>query len=134
MRNYLFGLILLAYAGTLPANQDRDFIAAREAFQSGNAKRLDEYAKRLQRHALWPYVEYFQLRMTLGSTNLETITNFLSRYEGSLVADRLRSDWLKVLGRNQQWQIFATEYPLLINNKDTELMCYYYQRYLDIKD
>ncbi|TXI19145.1 MAG: transglycosylase [Nitrosomonas sp.] len=133
MKNYLLGLILLAKIGTLSASQDSDFIAAREAFQVGNAKLLKDYANRLQRHVLKPYVEYYQLRMELGTTNLETISNFLLRHEGSLVADRLRSDWLKMLGKNRQWQFFETEYPLLVN-KDNELMCYYYQRYLDAKD
>ena len=116
MRNYLFGLILLAYVTTLSASQDSDFIAARQAFQNGNAKLLDDYAKRLKHHALWPYVEYFQLRMVLGTTNIETIANFLSRREGTLVADRLRSDWLKMLGKNKQWQLFEAEYPFLVNN------------------
>lgn len=133
MRNYLLGLILLAYVGTLSASQDSDFIAAREAFQTGNAKRLDEYAKRLNRHVLWPYVEYFQLRMELRTTDIATIRSFLARHEGRLVADRLRGDWLKILGKNQQWQLFEAEYPLLVN-KDTELMCYHYQRRLEAGD
>jgi soluble lytic murein transglycosylase len=133
VRNHLFGLIFLAYIGTLSASQDVDFIAAREAFQTGNGKRLNEYAQRLQRHALWPYVEYFQLRLELRTTGIEAIRNFLSRHEGRLVADRLRSDWLKILGKNQQWQLFDSEYLLLVN-KDTELMCYHSQRRLYAND
>jgi soluble lytic murein transglycosylase len=133
MRKHFFGFILLAYVSTLSANQDSDFLVARQAFQSGNTKLLDDHARRLKHHPLWPYVEYYQLRMVLGTTNLETITNFLSRREGTLVADRLRSDWLKILGRNQHWQLFAAEYPLVVN-KDNELLCYYYQHYLNIKD
>ncbi len=133
MRNYLLGLILLAWAGGLAANQDSEFIAARQAFQSGNGKRLDEYAPRLKRHVLWPYIEYYQLRMQLRTTDMASIRHFLSRYEGSLVGDRLRSDWLKILGKSQQWQIFDKEYPQLVNN-DTELLCYAYQRRLDNGD
>lgn len=129
MRNFLFALILLAYAGTSTANQDSDFLGAREAFQSGNAKLLDDYAKRLQRHVLWPYVEYYQLRMTLRTADSAQIRSFLARYDGDLVADRLRSDWLKVLGKNQQWPLFEAEYALLAN-KDTELLCYHYQHRL----
>ncbi len=133
IRHYLFGLILLACVGTLSANQDGDFIAARQAFQSGNAKLLDDYAHRLKRHVLWPYVEYFQLRMLLRTTDVGSIRHFISRYEGSLVADRLRADWLKILGKNQQWQLFDAEYPALVN-KDTELLCYANQRRLDTGD
>lgn len=133
MRNYLFGLILLAYVGTLSANQDSDFLAARQAFQTGDAKLLDNYAQRLHRHPLWPYVDYFQFRMVLNTTDLESIRNFLSRYEGNLVADRLRGDWLKMLGKNQQWYLFETEYPLLVN-KDNELICYSFQQRLSRQD
>lgn len=133
MRNYLLGLILLVYFGTLSASQDLDYIAAREAFQAGNAKRLDEHAAKLQRHALWPYVEYFKLRMRLQSTDIASIRYFLTRYDGALVADRLRGDWLKMLGKNQQWPLFETEYPLSVN-RDTELLCYYYQNRLNAKD
>ncbi len=124
MRNYLVGLILLAYWGTLSASQDADFLTA-EAFQSGNAKRLDESAARLQRHVLWSYVDYYQQRMLLRTTDNANIRYFLSRYDGPLVADRMRSDWLKMLGKNQQWALFDAEYPLLVN-KDNELLCYYY--------
>jgi len=133
MRKYLIGLILLAYFGTLSASQDSDFIAARQAFQTGDAKLLDEYARRLQRHALWPYIDYFQLRMVLRTTDITVIRNFISRYEGNLVADRLRGDWLRILGKNQQWQLFESEYPLLVN-KDTELNCYSYQQRLYKQD
>jgi soluble lytic murein transglycosylase len=133
MRKYLIGLILLACFGTLSANQDSDFITARQAFQSGNAKLLDDSARRLQRHALLPYVDYFQLRMVLGTTDIAAIRNFLSRYAGNLVADRLRGDWLRILGRNQQWQLFEAEYPLLVN-KNTELICYSYQQRIHTQD
>ncbi|MBS0423310.1 MAG: lytic transglycosylase domain-containing protein [Proteobacteria bacterium] len=133
MKNFLFALILLAYAGTSMANQDSDFLGAREAFQSGNAKLLDDYAARLQRHVLWPYVEYYQLRMALRITDTAQIRSFLARYDGDLVADRLRSDWLKILGKNQQWPLFEAQYALLAN-KDTELLCYHYQHRLHRRD
>jgi soluble lytic murein transglycosylase len=71
--------------------------------------------------------------MQLRTTDVATIRHFLSRYEGSLVADRLRADWLKVLGKNQQWQLFDREYPQLVSH-DNELLCYAYQRRLDDGD
>ena len=133
MRNYLFGLILLAYAGTLFAHQDSDFLAARQAFQSGDAKRLEEYAQRLQDHPLRPYVDYFQFRMVLNTIDMASVRDFLARHDGNLVADRLRGDWLKLLGKNQQWHLFETEYPLLVN-KDNELTCYSLQQRLHRQD
>lgn len=133
MKNWLLGLILIAAAGTLSANQDSDFLAAREAFQSGNAKRLNEHAARLQRHVLWPHVEFYQLRMMLHTTGTGNIRSFLARYDGDLVADRLRTDWLKALGKTRQWQLFEAEYPAAVNI-DTELLCYFYQYRLSVND
>ena len=133
MKSYLFALMILCFAASSLANQDSDFLAARDAFQKGNIQLLNSYATRLEKHVLWPYVDYFQHRSVINTADSTTIRNFLSRYEGSLVADRLRGDWLKVLGKSRQWQVFDAEYPLVVN-KDTELQCYYYQRHLDIKN
>ena len=133
MKSYLFALMILCFAASSLANQDSDFLAARDAFQKGNIQLLNSYATRLEKHVLWPYVDYFQHRSVINTVDSTTIRNFLSRYEGSLVADRLRGDWLKVLGKSRQWQVFDAEYPLVVN-KDTELQCYYYQRHLDIKN
>src|SRR5262249_9238662 len=38
-------------------------------------------------------------------------------------SERLRSDWLKGLGKNQQWDLFEQEFPR-VANEDLELTCY----------
>ncbi|MDP1559280.1 MAG: transglycosylase SLT domain-containing protein [Nitrosomonas sp.] len=133
MKKYLFGLLLLLYAGTLPASQDNDFIAARKAFQAGDARLLATYAERLQNHVLMPYIDYFQFRLYLTTTDTASIKKFISRYQDSVISDRLREEWLKILGKNQQWELFSAEYPMLVNT-NTELLCYAYQHRLDAKD
>ncbi|NOU00444.1 MAG: lytic transglycosylase domain-containing protein [Gallionella sp.] len=42
------------------------------------------------------------------------------------MVNRLRIDWLKQLGKKQQWDLFDTEYPRVLN-EDTELTCYLLQ-------
>lgn len=142
MIKFLTNIIFLFYACTLAASQtipsnlsglDSDFIAARKAFQQGNATQLADYAKRLNHHALAPYVEYYQLRMYLRSTSIETIQAFLARHENSLVAERLRIDWLRLLANNQQWNLFENEFEKLAN-KDSELLCYAYQHRVKTHD
>jgi peptidoglycan lytic transglycosylase len=133
MRKYLFGLLLLIYAGTLTASQDSSFIAARKAFQAGNAHLLASHAKNLQSHLFAPYIEFYQLRLKLRIADFITIKAFLSRYENQLIANRLREEWLKILGEDQQWDVFATEYPLLVNG-NIELQCYSMQQRLAAND
>ena len=61
MKKSLPVILLLALTGAASASQDDDFMAARQAFQSGNAARLETHARRLQGHVLEPYASYYQL-------------------------------------------------------------------------
>lgn len=134
MRKYLFGLLLFIYAGTLAAvDQDSSFISARQAFQAGNANLLATKAEDLQAHPLASYIDFYQLRLKLRTADIATIKAFLSRHENQLIADRLRGEWLKIIGKNQQWDLYATEYPLLVNDT-TELQCYSIQQRLADND
>jgi len=132
----LISVLLIFHIGTLAADQsklDEDFLAARKAFQTGKAARLSDYAKRLKHHALAPYIEYYKLRMYLRSTDAETIRSFLTKHENSLVAEQLRSVWLKLLASNRQWHLFEEEFEKLVD-QNTELLCYAYQRRIEMQD
>jgi soluble lytic murein transglycosylase len=102
---------------------DTDFIAARDAFQAGDAQRLEKVAPRLKGHLLEAYVGYWQLRLRLDDADPERVRAFLKRSEGMPLADRLRSEWLKSLGKRGQWDLFAEEYPNRVDS-DVELTCY----------
>ena len=65
MRNIFLALLFLGYVDTVTASQDRNFIAAHKAFETGNSKRLAINVPRLQGHILEPYVAYYQLQLQL---------------------------------------------------------------------
>jgi soluble lytic murein transglycosylase len=114
-----------------PLAKDSDFIAAHDAFLAGDAGRLERYALRLKNTPLDVYVSYYQLRLKLQKADakpvpasIETaVNNFLSRPEDTPLIDLLRVEWLKLLGKKQQWDLFDAEYPRVLN-EDTELSCY----------
>lgn len=133
MKKFLPGLLLLVFTGASAANQDTDFIAARQAFQAGNSARLDTHARRLQGHVLEPYAAYYQLSLQLENVSTDAVKKFLSHHQGSFLADKLHGEWLKTLGKKQQWKLFAAEYPALIN-KDADLVCYSLQQRLAAND
>jgi peptidoglycan lytic transglycosylase len=124
MQKFLFALCI-AFWSALPvhADQGEDFITAREAYVMGNILRLDEYARRLQGYVLEPYIAYWQLRSRLDDANPETVRAFMWRYGDTLLADRLRAEWLKVLAKKQEWSLFSNEFPLLLD-ESVELTCY----------
>lgn len=116
-------IILLLIPAVSIANQDEDFLAARDAFRKGNVAQLDRMVERLKGSPLEPYLTYYQLRMHWDDKDTSAIKRFLSRPEDTPVIDQFRGEWLKNLGMQQRWGEFAAEYPHLVN-VDNELGCY----------
>ena len=121
MKFLLFALLLVSLGAV--ADQDSDYLAARDAFRAGNIARFESFAARLKNSPLEPYLAYYRLRMQLETSDAATIQSFLARPDETPVIDRLRGEWLKLLGKKHQWDAFAAEYPHLLN-EDTELKCY----------
>jgi soluble lytic murein transglycosylase-like protein len=129
MRFILYFLLLVA--PPVLADQDADFLAAHDAFLAGNSVKLGKYAQRLKTSPLEVYVSYYQLHLDLenagskplSSSLIASVKAFLSRPEDTPMIDQLRGEWLKLLGKNQRWDLFDAEYPRLID-EDTELTCY----------
>jgi soluble lytic murein transglycosylase len=98
--NRSLAVLLFASCAALAAPDDEVFLDAREAFQRGDIARLDRLAKQLDDdYPLAPDVQYWQLRSRLADLSPGEIKNFLARYNNSLVADRLRADWLRQLAK-----------------------------------
>ncbi len=140
MNKLLISLYILVYAGMLTAVQasaspqhDEHFLIARKAFQEGNATLLAEKARLLQHHVLAPYVDYYQFRSYLRSADVASIRGFLTRHNDTLIGERLRTDWLRLLAQSQQWALFESEFEKL-ENKDNELLCYAYQHRIETND
>ncbi|MDD5241021.1 MAG: transglycosylase SLT domain-containing protein [Sulfuricella sp.] len=129
MNRFIFTCVLLAgsafsgFGNAAAANQEADFYAAREAFRSGDNARFKTLSARLQDHVLEPFVSYMQIMLRLRDASPDEIRGFIQRNSDSYLADKLRGDWLRLLGKDRRWDLFMSEYPALIN-KDSELVCY----------
>jgi soluble lytic murein transglycosylase len=102
---------------------DADFIAARDAFRAGDAVRLERIAPRLHGYLLEPYVEYWRLKLKLDDADSAAIRAFVERYADMPLAERLRAEWLKTLGKRGEWKSFGDFY-VKSSNEDVELACY----------
>lgn len=123
MRNFFVALVLMCMFADAAATPENDYLALREAFRAGEANRVNSYAARLKGHALEPFATYLQLVMRIKEAPPEEIHSYIARNADSYLADRLRGDWLRALGKNQDWETFLAEYPLLLN-QDSEITCY----------
>jgi soluble lytic murein transglycosylase len=124
-------LLVLAAGAAHGAAGDDEFLAAREAFRVGNSARLEKHAARLKGHLLEPYANYWQLTLRLEQASPEDVRAFLAANRDSPLSERLRNEWLKVLGRREQWEMFNAEAPLLAAD-DIEITCYALQSRLRV--
>ncbi|SNS18932.1 soluble lytic murein transglycosylase [Noviherbaspirillum humi] len=106
------------------ASDDEAFLALREAARRNDAARALEIATRLNSYPVPSYVEYFRIQPRINAASEQEIRDFLTRYDGSAIADRLRNDWLLELGRTRNWALFDEQYPLFALNDDLQVRCY----------
>ncbi len=129
----IMGCLIALPGSALALNDDEAFLAAREAFQKGNIEHLSRLAPELRDYTLYPYVAYWQLRSRLPEASTPVIEAFMSDYRDTLLAERVRADWLRTLARNQDWEAFEREYRKLAV-EDVELTCYAQQAKLTLRN
>lgn len=103
---------------------DADFVALREAALRSDTGEAGRMAARLTSYPIPSYVEYYRLYPRLGSAPEGEIRQYLERYDGTAIADRLRNDWLLLLGRAHDWRVFDEQYARFVLNDDTQVKCY----------
>lgn len=103
---------------------DQVFLALRDAARRDDAAKAAELASRLANYPIPSYVEYYRLKPRLRNAPAAEILEYLNRFQGSAIADRLRNDWLLELGRVRDWATFDEQYPQFVLNDDMQLKCY----------
>jgi soluble lytic murein transglycosylase len=129
----LFFTSLSAATQVNAANLDEQFLAAEEAFRTRDVKALEYYVPALKDHLLADYPQYWLLQLTLKDAEPARVNDFLARNPDGPLPDRLRIDWLRLLGQNEEWDEFATQFPKL-KAEDTSLTCYELQRRVALGD
>lgn len=109
---------------TSAASRDEVFLQLRDAARRKDLGKTEELAARLQDYDIPSYVDYYRLKPRLAELPNTEIRAYLSRYDGSAIADRLRNDWLLELGKARDWSTFDEQFPLFVLQDDTQLKCY----------
>jgi soluble lytic murein transglycosylase len=121
---HLSAVLALAAASAHGAPpREEPLLGAYDAYRAGDALKLARHAKSLQGHLLAPWVEYWRLSMRLEDATAAEVDAFFAAHENTYVAERLRGEWLRVLGRRAQWAAFEREAPRYARD-DLEIRCY----------
>ena len=95
-----------------------------DAFKRNDRRRLTNLLPQVRGHVLEPWAAYWELRARLDDASTSEVRQFLSRYAGTYQEDRLRNDWLMLLGNRRDWATFETEQVHYRMRDDRELRCY----------
>jgi soluble lytic murein transglycosylase len=121
-------LCLLAAAGASGKDLakhsiDDSLVGAYDAYRAGDPIKFARHAKKLEGHLLEPWLDYWRLSMRLEDTPNREVREFLATYADVYVAERVRSDWLRVLGKRSEWPEFD-RHAVRYTRDDLEVSCY----------
>ena len=106
------------------ARGDDVIIEMSQAFKKGDRKRLGALLPLASGHLLEPWAAYWDLRSRLETATAPEMQDFSTRYAGTYQEDRLRNDWLLLMGQRRDWPAFMAELPRYRMNDDKEVRCY----------
>lgn len=119
------GLSLLFTTPAWALSNDDIFANARNAYKNRDDQALAQYLQQLQAHdyVLAPYADYWLMLLHLSQADNDTVRDFLTRYADLPFADKVRGEWLKALGKRQDWNTFFEELPNF-QGDDVAVSCY----------
>ena len=127
----------------MPSIADRELISARDAFERRDLKSLtasrEKFRMMLANYPLANYADYWWLvanlagGATFATSHAADFRAFLTSNADSVLADTLRKEWLRALGKHDQWGLFLPEYQRL-NIDDADLVCHHWRQRIGVAD
>jgi soluble lytic murein transglycosylase len=123
--SFLLLCCALFSAPVLAMSDQALFQHARDSYNAKNETALADDVAELnaQQYLLAPYADYWLMLLRLEKAGNDEVQNFLTQYGNYPFAERLRGEWLKKLGKQQDWQVFFEQYPNY-KREDTAVQCY----------
>lgn len=107
-------ILTFSIAGPCPAarldGQRATFLQAEEALKRGAMREFDRLRSSIRDYPLYPYLDYEDLNKRLDRVSNKDIQRFLTRYEATPLASRLRANWLNQLARQKRWSDYLSFY------------------------
>jgi soluble lytic murein transglycosylase len=130
----LFASVFIAFGAVQPsvaapsannAQADAVITDMAQAYKRGDRKRLSALLPQAKGHPLEPWAAYWELKVRLDEASHQEVRAFFNRYPATYQEDRLRNDWLLLLGQRRDWTTLADEHQHYRMRDDRELRCYF---------
>ncbi|HEX2333837.1 MAG TPA: hypothetical protein VHI32_11765, partial [Burkholderiales bacterium] len=112
-----------ADAKTAKGSVDEVVLTAYDAYRAGDPIKFARSTKNLEGHVLEPWLDYWRLSMRLEDADNRDVREFFATHANQYVAERMRADWLRVLGKRGEWPEFDRQ-AARYNREDLEVSCY----------
>ncbi|WP_137009630.1 lytic transglycosylase domain-containing protein [Aquitalea aquatilis] len=124
-RTLSLALTLVAAMPALAGNNE-DLLAAREAYRSNDLGKLTTIASAMPAsYALHDYPSYWLTLKALDRDNDGQVVGFLNSVREGWMPEKIRNEWLKKLGKREDWSSFSAEWKKLPEDaRDEESTCY----------
>ncbi|MBV8250572.1 MAG: lytic transglycosylase domain-containing protein [Comamonas sp.] len=103
---------------------DAVLLEMQKAFRKRDQSALTQMLPQASGHPLEAWAAYWELKNRLETAAADEIQSFLSRYAGTYQEDRLRNDWLLLLGKQRDWATFGQVYAKFRMRDDRSVSCY----------
>ncbi|ESS13461.1 Soluble lytic murein transglycosylase precursor [Betaproteobacteria bacterium MOLA814] len=102
----------------------------RSAYFRDQSGALQDMLPTIAGHPLEPLAAYWTLKSRLEEATAVEVQAFFKRYSGSYYEDRLRNDWMLLLGKRQDWVALQAAHRAFRMNDDRDITCYEWQAQL----
>lgn len=107
------------------ATPQDDVLAGLDAYRANDTQRLMRITGAAGTDPLEVYPNYWLALRSLDQDNDSQVARFLDQYGPSALTERVRRDWLKKLGKRQDWAQFDAQWSKLpAEGRDDETQCY----------
>src|SRR3954466_11961597 len=114
----LAGSFIVTAPAAAQTRPDDVIVDMAQAFKRGDRKKLSTLLPQARGHILEPWAAYWEQRARLDELTAQDMQAFSARFSGSYQEDRLRNDWLLLLGQRRDWMTFADEHARYRMNDD----------------
>lgn len=105
-----------------PTQADSYFNQAERDASRGNIGKMYDYQEKMEGSSLEMYPEYWRLNQNLSTQTPQAIIDFVKRYEGSAIAEKLVADYAEAKARTNDYAT-VRQIAHLITNADASEAC-----------
>ncbi|OJU92100.1 MAG: lytic transglycosylase [Burkholderiales bacterium 66-5] len=103
---------------------DEALLQMQKAYRKGDRAQLAQLLPQAAGSPLEAWAAYWELKARLESASDEEVQAFFQRWKGTYQEDRLRNDWLLILGQRRDWQRFSDVLQDFRMRDDPNVQCY----------